>query len=122
MNNSGTINLTNAVLHIEGYFAYYGGLVNQPGGVINLQGSAGLVSSVGYPPSQSFGYIVNQGIINQLAGTNSISAPFFDTTQGTITNLSGTMVLEPIKLIWRALILRRRARRSNLLVPIMPRR
>jgi hypothetical protein len=93
LNNSGTINLTNAVLHIEGYFAYYGGLVNQPGGVINLQGSAGLVSSVGYPPSQFFGYIVNQGIINQLAGTNSISAPFFDNTLGTITNLSGTMVL-----------------------------
>jgi len=61
--------------------------------VINLQGSAGLVSSVGYPPSYFFGYIVNQGIINQLAGTNSLSAPFFDNSLGTITNLSGTMVL-----------------------------
>ena len=94
LKNFGTINLTNALINIYNYDSlYHGGLVNQPGGVINLLGNGGLVANVGYPPNAFFGYIVNQGIINQLAGTNSISAPFFDVTQGTITNLSGTMFL-----------------------------
>ena len=94
LSNSGTINLTNALIIIyNSDYGYSGGLVNQPGGVINLQGNGGIVASVGYPSSYFFGYIVNQGIINQIAGTNSVTAPFFDGTQGTITNLSGTMVL-----------------------------
>ncbi len=92
--NTGTINLTDALLNIDNYDSlYHGGLVNQPGGVINLQGNGGIVAYVGYPPSAFSGYIVNEGIINQIAGTNSVNAPFFDGTHGMITNLSGTMSL-----------------------------
>jgi fibronectin-binding autotransporter adhesin len=88
MSNSGTINLTNGQFNIENYDsvdgAAYGELVNQPGGVINLQGGTGIGGG---------GDITNQGIIIQSTGTNSISAPVFDNGLGTITNLSGIMTL-----------------------------
>ena len=86
--NSGTVNVTNGQLGVEFYDsvdgAAYGELVNQAGGVINLQGS----TSVG-----GGGYIINQGAIVQSAGTNAMSSPAFDNVAGTITNLSGIMTL-----------------------------
>ena len=96
LSNSGTINFTNAVVYIYNYNyigAAYGGLINQPGGVINFHGNGDIEADVGYPPSVYFGYIVNQGLITQFDGTNNLSAPYLDLTQGTMTNLSGTMVL-----------------------------
>jgi len=88
LTNSGTINLTDGQLGDENYNsvdgAAYGELVNQPGGVINLQGS----TSIG-----GGGYIINQGAIVQSAGTNAINSPVIDNRLGTITNLSGIMTL-----------------------------
>jgi hypothetical protein len=82
------------------------GIFNQPGGLINLGSNASI--TIATPTN----YLINQGMIVQNAGagaTNTISyqkittfnsyefliyLPFgFDTSQGTITNLSGTLVL-----------------------------
>ena len=92
LTNSGTINFTNAQI-LVGYGTGTGGIVNQPGGVINLRGAAAIVSS-GFVAGD-FSYIINQGSISETAGSGStLNVAIFDNTQGTITNLSGTMVLE----------------------------
>src|ERR1019366_3149083 len=99
LTNAGTLNLTAPI-------AYNGpatGILNQPGGLINLGSNASITIAT---PTNFF---INQGTVVQNAGadaTNTISyqktivfnydefpiyQPFyFDTSQGTITNLSGT--------------------------------
>jgi hypothetical protein len=88
MTNSGTINLTDGDFGNDNYDtvsgAAYGELVNLPGGVINLQGSTVIGGG---------GDIINQGVIIQHAGTNTISVPGMDQGLGAITNLSGLMTL-----------------------------
>ena len=97
VNNSGLINLTNGTIVLVNnvYDGGAGGLVNQAGGLINLQGSGSIISDIGLPGYEQLfhGYVINQGTITQIAGTNSISCPFYDNSQGTITNLSGVLSL-----------------------------
>jgi hypothetical protein len=89
LTNSGTINVSNGGIGmINSIYGGTGGLVNQTGGLINLQGSTAIGGD---------GYFVNQGVIVQSAGTNSLGAPMFDNRQGTITNLSGILTLELIR-------------------------
>ena len=90
--NMGTINLTNGTIDIynNAYGGGYGGLVNQPGGSIKLWGNGSIFSELG-ESEYYFGFVINQGTITQMAGTNSISAPVADNRLGTITNLSGIM-------------------------------
>lgn len=84
LTNSGTINMTNGGIGmVNSIYGGAGGLVNQTGGSINLQGSTAIGG----------GYIINQGIIVQSAGTNGINCPLFDNSQGTVTNLSGVLSL-----------------------------
>jgi len=91
--NSGIINLTNAGIGLvnNDYSGGAGGLINQSGGLINLEGSGSITAAagVGY-----FGYVTNHGVIIQISGTNRISVPAsFDNSLGTITNLSGILSL-----------------------------
>lgn len=91
--------LTNAgTLNLAGPVSYVSEILNLAGGLINLASNAIVIATY---PTTAF---VNQGIVLQNAGTgatNRISyglygsfAPFaFDTSQGTITNLSGTLIL-----------------------------
>ncbi len=87
LTNAGTINLTNSPININNpYLIYFllGGIINQAGGAVNFRGS----TSIG-----GGGYFVNQGTVTGSVGTNSISCQMFDNTQGTITNLAGTLGL-----------------------------
>jgi hypothetical protein len=86
--NSGTITATNAAINIYNDIEYYGTLVNLPGGVINVQGS----STIGVNGS---GYFVNQGSLIESSGpgTTLNFDDYFDNSQGTVTNLAGTLVL-----------------------------
>jgi hypothetical protein len=88
LTNSGTINLTDGQLANDNYNTVSGSaageLVCLPGGVINLQGSTAIGGG---------GHIVNQGVIVQSAGTNTISTPGMDRGLGTVTNFSGIMTL-----------------------------
>ena len=96
--NSGIVNISNSVVDL-----YYGGILNQSGGVINLIAVAQIVASL---PAD---YLINQGIIvnngnagitNGIYGTwNLTGGPYysglfnFNTSQGVITNLSGILLL-----------------------------
>ena len=80
--NSGTISATNSALNF-----YNVGLSNLLGGVIKLQGG----STVGVNGS---GTLINQGSLTESAGLGcTINMGNFDNTLGTITNLTGTLVL-----------------------------
>jgi len=92
LTNAGTLNLASQLV----LYTATNGIVNQPGGLINLESNAVITIAA------TNDYFINQGAIVQNAGagaTNSISylypyQPFqFDNSQGTITNLSGTLVL-----------------------------
>ena len=107
LTNAGTLNLASQLV----LYTTTNGIVNQPGGLINLESNAVITVAV------TNDYFINQGSIVQNAGAganNSISyqkgilisgGPFngdsigiyepfaFDNSQGTITNLSGTLVL-----------------------------
>ena len=92
LTNAGTLNLASQLV----LYTTTNGIVNQPGGLINLESNAVITVAA------TNDYFINQGSIVQNAGagaTNSISylnpgQPFqFDNSQGTITNLSGTLVL-----------------------------
>jgi len=91
LTNAGTLNLAAQLV----LYTTTNGIVNQPGGLINLESNAVITIAA------TNDYFINQGSIVQNAGagaTNSISyqanQPFqFDNSQGTITNLSGTLVL-----------------------------
>ena len=108
--NAGTLNLNESLVTFDVYSPSPAGIVNQPGGLINMIGAGGISAS------SSADYFINQGTVVQNAGagaTNSISyqaftrfnngvyniglypyQPFqFDNSQGTITNLSGTLIL-----------------------------
>lgn len=89
--NSGTINLTNSYIYIYVMAsAYNGGLYNQPGGVINVAGG----TSIG----QNSGDFINRGALIESAGPGcTVNVGNFDNTQGTVTNLAGTMVLGTIQ-------------------------
>jgi len=79
LTNAGTINLTNTSIHAD--------LLNQPGGVVNLAGGAGISGN-------SFGgnYFTNLGAITASGGSpNTINAADFENSQGTVTNLSGVL-------------------------------
>ena len=98
--NSGTINLTNTWITIDNYYSAEdgrqdgnGGVVNQPGGLINFQGNSSIGGVRGVYQETAYDYFINQGIMTQSGGTNSIDCQVFDNSQGTITNLAGTMVL-----------------------------
>ncbi len=92
LTNAGTLNLASQLV----LYTATNGIVNQPGGFINLESNAVITIAA------TNDYFINQGAIVQNAGagaTNSISylypyQPFqFDNSQGTITNLSSTLVL-----------------------------
>ena len=87
LTNSGIVNLTNAPIIISN-----GGILNQSDGSIDLWGSgANIVANYA---SDCF---INRGRVTQHVGatTNRISVVNFDTSQGTVTNLAGTLVLGP---------------------------
>ena len=86
--NAGTINLTNSAMDFWDPPWGTGGLVNQPGGVVTVQGS----STIGL---NGEGYFINQGALIESAGPGSTVnfVNYFDNSQGTVTNLSGTLVL-----------------------------
>ena len=90
LTNSGTINLTNFGISLEndGTVALRGGLVNQPGGLINLWGASQTGGNYGHE------YLINRGMITENAGSGSlILVSSFDNSLGTVTNLSGTLFL-----------------------------
>lgn len=97
--NSGTINLTNTGIYVVNYDDYQigqvggGGLVNQPGGLINWQGAGNISGEHSYYKSVPLDYFINQGMITRTGGTNTVDCQVFDNTAGTITNLSGTLAL-----------------------------
>ena len=99
LNNSGLINLTNGTIGLINnvYNGGTGGLFNQPGGLISLQGIGGIDAPIndgmGHAAGYYFGYVTNQGVMLQSGGTNGLSIPVFDNSLGTITNLSGTLSL-----------------------------
>jgi fibronectin-binding autotransporter adhesin len=96
LTNAGTINVSSP-------FILENGVINQTGGLMNLLGNGGITIS------NPTNYFINQGAIvqNSGAGTTNmigyqvsenyafvINLPIdFDNSQGTITNLSGTLVL-----------------------------
>lgn len=92
--NFGTINITNTGFLI-GYGTGEGGIQNQPGGVINLWGAAS-ITGVGYIDGD-FTFFTNKGQLNELAGAGStIDTSKFDSTSGTVSNLSGTLLLQTL--------------------------
>jgi hypothetical protein len=87
LTNSGTINVTNGGIGLlNTIYAGAGGLINQTGGSINLQGSTAIGGG-------GYAYLINQGMITESTGTNSIDCQVFDNSQGTVTNLSGMLSL-----------------------------
>ena len=87
LTNSGTINVTNGGIGlVNTIYGGAGGLVNQTGGSINLQGSTAIGGG-------GNAYLINQGMITESVGTNSIYCQVFDNSQGTVTNLSGLLTL-----------------------------
>ena len=73
LTSSGTINVSNGGIGmVNSIYGGTGGLINQTGGSINLRKHA-----IG-----GDGYFVNQGVIVQSAGTNSLGAPMFDNSPG----------------------------------------
>jgi hypothetical protein len=92
LTNSGSVMLNSATIIVANNpsYGYFGGIQNQPGGMINLTGS-GTSMFYAYGPE----YFQNRGAITQNSpgGTNSITMPNFVTAQGTITNLAGTLLL-----------------------------
>ena len=89
--NYGTINLTNSTFIINGNGGGPGGIVNEPGGAINLRGAATLMASLGFEVVDT-SYLTNRGTITETAGAGSILAfGTVDNKQGAVTNLSGTM-------------------------------
>src|SRR5665213_138037 len=95
--NAGIINMTNGVIHFinNDYQGGGGSLLNLPGGVINLHGNGSIILGTGLLGYEQgyHGYVTNQGTITQITGTNTIYCPFYDNSQGTITNLSGVLSL-----------------------------
>src|ERR1019366_1764737 len=90
--NTGTINLTNATVIEYSGLTGLGGFFNQAGGVVNLQGASTIASSPG--SLGDTGYFINRGIVTEGGGAGSaINVTYFDNSQGTISNLSGTLVL-----------------------------
>ena len=84
LTNAGMINLTNTSIRAD--------LLNQPGGVVNLAGGAGVYGN-------SFGgnYFTNLGaVIASGASPNTINAGDFENGQGTVTNFSGVLLLGTI--------------------------
>jgi hypothetical protein len=96
LTNYGTINITNTGFLI-GYGTGAGGIINEPGGTINLYEAVFIESSVGFGVTDAT-YFINRGNVTEISGTNSstLEVGNFDNTQGTITNLSGTLVLETL--------------------------
>jgi hypothetical protein len=98
LTNAGIVNVTNSAITIYNFNTGdqqygIGGLVNQAGGLINLQGS-GSIGGIHYVyQSVPYDYFINQGIMTKTGGTNSFDCQVFDNSQGTITNFSGTLVL-----------------------------
>ena len=92
LTNSGSVILNSATIDVINYPPYgdFGGLQNQPGGMINLVGSG---TQVFYAYGTE--YFQNRGAMTQNSpgGTNSIIMPNFVTAQGNITNLAGTLLL-----------------------------
>lgn len=90
--NSGTVNISNCAVSVNYYpiRGSLGGIFNQPGGLMEFTGGG---SSVFYNYGPE--YFVNHGNVAQNApgGTNTIHILGFDTSQGTVTNLAGTLVL-----------------------------
>ena len=94
LTNYGTINMTNTGFLI-GYGSGRGGIMNEPGGVINLRGAANIAGTTG--EDGDFTYFINKGNLIETTGAGStVSVSSFDNSQGAITNLSGTMVLESL--------------------------
>jgi len=93
--NYGVLNLTNTGILI-GYGWYptvEGGIVNQSGGAINFSGAVNIGTSVGYGETDET-YFINRGRLTQDSDvTNGVTIGSFDTSQGAITNLAGTLVL-----------------------------
>jgi hypothetical protein len=102
LNNSGLINLTNGTIGLVNnvYNGGTGGLFNQPGGLISLEGSGGISApindGIGHAAGYYFGYVTNQGVIIQSGGTNGLSIPVFDNSLGTVTNLVGNTDARPL--------------------------
>jgi len=92
LTNSGTINLTNSGISIyNGVNNYQGGLVNQAGGLVDVWGNAGISGAYGQD------YFINKGVLTKNGGASTtIGLSFFDTSAGTVTNLSGTLSLSSI--------------------------
>ena len=86
LTNAGTINLTNFSITINST-----GAVNQTGGAINFWGD-GDINFI----SGGSTYFINRGTLAKNAGpgtTSSIMVTNFDNSQGTVTNLAGTLAL-----------------------------
>ena len=82
LTNAGTINLTNTSISA--------GLLNQPGGVVNLAGGASVNGN-----SFVANYFTNLGtVLASGASPNTINSADFENRQGTVTNFSGVLLME----------------------------
>ncbi len=95
MTNSGTCSLTNGQILINNdNFYFFGGLVNLPGGVIDLINGAGISGGFGLD------YLLNEGEISVFsASTNSIISVDYFTNAATLSAEHGTLELESTNLI-----------------------
>ncbi len=102
--NSGTFNCTNGGFNLAyqmlGLWA--GGILNQPGGQLNLNGSVSFFAN-GYVSGGittiDTTYFTNKGTLTQTtgSGTSDVSVAAVDNSQGTITNLSGVLSLATMR-------------------------
>ena len=98
--NAGTINCTNGGFYLayEMLGLWAGGILNQPGGQLNLNGSVSFEENgylSGGITTIDTTYFNNKGTLTQMSGssTSDIGVQALDNSQGTITNLSGTLSL-----------------------------
>ena len=102
--NSGTINCTNGGFNLAyqmlGLWA--GGILNQPGGQLNLNGSVSIFANgyiSGGISTIDTTYFTNKGTLTQMIGSsnNVVTVGTVNNSQGTITNLSGVLSLATVQ-------------------------
>ena len=93
MTNYGTINVTNSTsiqAYNNGTAVLAGGLVNEPGGVINLWNNSSLDGA-----ARGNEYFINQGSVNKMSGTAQSTIDFsFLNNAGTLSSQHGTLLLQ----------------------------
>jgi hypothetical protein len=95
LTNSGTLNITNMEC-IVGDGSGVGGIWNEPGGSIFLNGSVSFLGDAG-DGGESETFMTNRGAITEVTGPGTtVALGYVDNSLGTITNLSGVLALSTV--------------------------